>query len=106
MFLSDRFTNDADADDENGAEVYAWGGTTDNIAAAENAAANNGLGLGVGLGVGVGGDVTASSYQNSASCRRQEQNNNATRGGGGGGGIDYGNYLKEADSLVASNTRL
>ena len=103
MFLSDRFTNDADADDENGAEVYAWGGTTDNIAAAEIAAANNGLGL--GLGLGVGGDVTASSYQNSASCRRQEQNNNATRGGGGGG-IDYGNYLKEADSLVASNTRL
>ena len=38
------------------------------------------------------------SYQNSTIKRQQQNKQN--------GGIDYAHYIKDADSLVASNTRL
>ena len=56
--------------------MYAWGGTHENLHSVENI--NN-------------------SYQNSSSHRHHHLKNNA----------NYGGYrLNDADSLVASNTRL
>jgi len=73
--MLDRFNNEEEEGEE---DVYAWGGTHDNIHSVS--------------GGGGGGDL---SYQNSGG---QKPSRNI---------LNYGGYrLDDADSLVASNTRL